>query len=88
MVLVVVTKGQQEALIPLAPVQKQCTGMRALNKCSAGFSHPDCCWRSLKVPSHPSQVQTCLVIPASWRNAHVCIWSVVVKPVCLLVTLN
>lgn len=30
MVLVVVTKGRQEALIPLAPVQKQCTGMRAL----------------------------------------------------------
>lgn len=30
MVLVVVTKGQQEALIPLAPVQKRCTGMRAL----------------------------------------------------------
>lgn len=37
MVLVVVTKGQQEALIPLAPVQKQCTGMRALNKCIAVF---------------------------------------------------
>lgn len=31
MVLVVVTKGQQEALIPLASVQKKwCTGMRPL----------------------------------------------------------
>lgn len=51
MVLVVVTKGQQEALIPLAPVQKQCTGMRALNKCSV----PDSWWWSLKIPAHPSQ---------------------------------
>lgn len=55
MVLVVVTKGQQEALILLAPVQKQCTGMRALNKCSADFSVPDS-WRwSLKIPAYPSQ---------------------------------
>lgn len=88
MVLVVVTKGQQEALIPLAPVQKQCTGTRALNKCSADFSLPDTCLWSLKNPSHPSQVQTCQVIPASWRNAHLSIWSVTVKPVRLLVTLN
>lgn len=30
MVLLVVTKGRQEALIPLAPIQKLCTGTRAL----------------------------------------------------------
>lgn len=30
MVLLVVTKGRQEALIPLATIQKLCTGTRAL----------------------------------------------------------
>lgn len=50
MVLVVVTKVQQEALIPLAPVQKQCTGMRASNKCSADFSALDSFWSVIKDP--------------------------------------
>lgn len=53
MVLVVVTKGQQEALIPLASGQKK---MVHRNEASAGFSVPDSCWWSLKIPSHPSQV--------------------------------
>lgn len=86
MVLVVVTKGQQEALIPLATVQKQCTGMKALKKCSADFSALGFLLVVIKGPlTSITSAYRCQVILASWRNAHLCIWSVMVKPVRLVI---
>lgn len=64
MVLVVVTKGQQEALIPLAPVQKQCTG---------SFKTRALLMSLLLIPDgHHGATSMCQVIQAY----HLCIWSI------------
>lgn len=62
MVLLVVTKGRQEALIPLAPIQKLCTGTRALlispspNPVGGQKIPPFTNCTSADVPSEPSSI--------------------------------
>lgn len=78
MVLVVVTKGQQEALIPLAPGQKQSTGVRALNGHSADFSAADFL---VVVGKHPIMSISCAKESEDHGMIFTFVWSVMVKAV-------
>lgn len=63
MVSLVVTTGLQEALIPLATIQKLCTGSRAVSRWWP-LNVPDGCWSAALDGRSPQRAQQ-----QSWRHA-------------------